>query len=157
MKTCTVCGVEKTRADFNKNGAGLSCRCKPCDSAKTTAWKRANPKKNAENSRKWREANPANPEKVAENKRRSRYGLEPHQYDAMLVDQSGACAICFAGFDKTPYVDHCHDSGKVRGLLCQGCNTGIGMLKDSQINLHSAIRYLKLHQSAEEHTAWAKP
>ena len=75
------------------------------------------------------------------------YGLSIEQYDRMLEDQKGKCAICAA---KRPpdaplsffHVDHDHQTGVVRGLLCGPCNTGIGMLKDDPKVLRKAIKYL---------------
>jgi len=74
-----------------------------------------------------------------------RYGLTPAQYDEMLTRQDGVCAICRMGnsaYDRL-HVDHDDRTGKIRGLLCNNCNRGIGHLKDSIPNLRAAIRYLK--------------
>lgn len=60
----------------------------------------------------------------------------------MEVTQSGKCLICNE-IPKRLVVDHCHTSGKVRGLLCDHCNTGLGRFKDSPELLMAAIRYLK--------------
>lgn len=83
-----------------------------------------------------------------------RYGITELEYQEMLKKQKGCCAIC--GVDKpipshnskdgSPQrlaIDHCHETGKVRGLLCFSCNRGIGYLKDSIELLESAIIYLK--------------
>jgi hypothetical protein len=75
-------------------------------------------------------------------------------YDSMLVKQEGKCAICGTsnpvGEGNTTKrltfafaVDHCHATGKVRGLLCNPCNRGIGFLKDDVDLLAKAIKYLK--------------
>ncbi len=81
-----------------------------------------------------------------------RYGLTREQFYALWDSQEGKCKICnkVLIFDKTdksdpdakPHVDHCHATGKVRGILCRGCNRGLGGFKDSISNLESAIRYL---------------
>lgn len=58
------------------------------------------------------------------------YGLTEDQYDKMLSDQGGACAICGKGADRrSPYlcIDHDHNTGRVRGLLCNACNLGVGI------------------------------
>ena len=58
--------------------------------------------------------------------------------------QDGKCAICSNPQENRRLaVDHCHKTGKVRGLLCQGCNTGIGGLKDDTERIKKAIDYLK--------------
>lgn len=73
-----------------------------------------------------------------------RYGIEPADFELMLVEQGGLCAIC-RGLDQRGdqlHIDHCHTSGKVRGLLCGRCNRGLGMFLDSPNLLVSAIQYL---------------
>lgn len=77
------------------------------------------------------------------------YGITIEYYNQMFVDQNGLCAIC-GGHNtngRPLFVDHCHTTGKVRGLLCSHCNTGIGLLKDNITILQGAIKYLKSHQS----------
>ena len=77
------------------------------------------------------------------------YGITFDEYEELLSKQDKKCAIC--GIDNngkyrnTPRafaVDHCHTTGKIRGLLCSDCNTGIGLLKDNINFLQSAIKYL---------------
>jgi hypothetical protein len=57
--------------------------------------------------------------------------------------QNNQCAICKEKFAKTPHVDHCHTTGKVRGLLCWQCNIGIGLLKDNIEVCLAAADYLR--------------
>ena len=80
---------------------------------------------------------------------RRRFGISLFDYSQMLLAQGGKCAICGGtdgghrnGDPKALAVDHCHTTGKVRGLLCEACNTGIGKLKEDVEILQSAIRYL---------------
>lgn len=73
------------------------------------------------------------------------YGLTVDEFDSMLATQGGGCAICHTGEPGgrgTWHVDHCHDSGRVRGLLCRGCNIGLGQFKDNPLLLEAAVRYL---------------
>ena len=73
------------------------------------------------------------------------YGITLEDYNSMFQEQGGCCAICKTHQLKKKRrlaVDHCHDSGEVRGLLCQDCNTGIGLLQDSKDILYEAIKYL---------------
>lgn len=73
-----------------------------------------------------------------------RYGLTREQLDAMVAAQGGKCAICLATPQKGAYaVDHCHETGAVRGLLCRKCNTGIAMFSDKPSLLAAAIDYLR--------------
>jgi hypothetical protein len=83
-----------------------------------------------------------------------KYGLTPKQYRNLLDDQNGRCRICQTGIRGTyetergnirlkAVVDHDHGDGRVRGLLCTQCNSGLGFFKDSIRNLASAIVYLE--------------
>jgi Recombination endonuclease VII len=89
--------------------------------------------------RDWKRRNPS----FAKRKRLKPYGLTPADYDAMLEAQSGACAICRKPFIGNGQVDHCHDTGHVRGLLCSHCNLGIGNLRHSVEIMKAAIDYLQ--------------
>jgi hypothetical protein len=75
------------------------------------------------------------------------YGISLSTYDLMFIEQGGVCAICHLPQKSTRNerlaIDHCHETGKVRGLLCDGCNRGIGLLKDDYRILSSAASYLR--------------
>ncbi|HDU5574535.1 TPA: endonuclease VII domain-containing protein [Klebsiella aerogenes] len=78
------------------------------------------------------------------------YGISIEHYEFLLSEQNNSCAICgeketikFRGKLKNLCVDHCHSSGKIRGLLCSSCNRGIGLLKDDPNLLRKAINYLE--------------
>jgi len=74
---------------------------------------------------------------------RKNYGITVEQYDEMLVAQNYVCAICGdKDENKRLHVDHCHASGRVRGLLCRGCNLGLGKFKDNVETMFAAIKYL---------------
>lgn len=70
------------------------------------------------------------------------YGLSAKNYDAMLARQGGVCAICKRRPERPLFVDHCHASGKVRGLLCHACNTGLGFMRDDHTVTTAATDYL---------------
>lgn len=72
------------------------------------------------------------------------YGLEPGEYEALLLNQGGVCAICLRKPGaKRLAVDHDHTSGEVRGLLCRSCNRDVlGGLREDQAALQRAIDYL---------------
>lgn len=76
-----------------------------------------------------------------------KYGITPAQYHSMAKRQAGLCAICGEQPEGVLYVDHCHASGKVRGLLCRDCNFAIGFLRDSAQSAQAAASYLRLHSS----------
>lgn len=74
------------------------------------------------------------------------YGISRDEFDAMLTAQGGGCAICGSSMRDVSRnrlcVDHCHDTGRVRGLLCGHCNRGLGFFQDSPELLEKAKRYL---------------
>ena len=78
-------------------------------------------------------------------KLKNRYNLTIEDRNEMFNKQNGLCAICF--INKAIYIDHDHVTGKVRALLCRGCNLGIGFLKDNVTILTSAANYLTLHSN----------
>jgi len=84
------------------------------------------------------------------------YGIRLEDYERMHQQQGGGCYICGSeGFKINPHskvllaVDHCHDTGRVRGLLCHNCNRALGLLGDNISNLKSAIEYLKVQRPSE--------
>ena len=115
---------------------------------KNINWRAKDRKKYNQSMNEWRAHNP---DKVTKYKWKERYGITPEQYTELFVGQKGCCAICgnpeIAKHNKTQKiqklaVDHCHKSGKVRGLLCQDCNRGLGKFYDDTSRLAKAINYL---------------
>jgi hypothetical protein len=87
----------------------------------------------------------ANPNRNRNQQLRAQYGMSLEDYERMLQEQSGRCAICpseVGAKGKSLAVDHCHETGRVRGLLCARCNVGIGMFQDDVSRLRNAIEYL---------------
>ncbi len=125
-KICVLCKVEKYLSEFYKHKSGrhgVDNRCKIC----FTAYRKDYYKDK--------------PEKLREIKVKCLYGLEADEYKKLKKDQKNICKIC--GKKTKLYVDHNHDTGKVRGLLCHKCNTGIGLLNDNLELLEKAVKYLK--------------
>jgi len=87
--------------------------------------------------------NPCNSEKTRVDSLENKYGITIKEYNTLLDAQDGVCAICSAADNKKLSVDHDHDTGEVRGLLCHKCNSGIGLLGDKVDALQRAIDYLK--------------
>lgn len=71
-----------------------------------------------------------------------RYGIGASEVEAMIARQNGLCLICLRPLGDTPHVDHCHDTGAVRGVLCFNCNGGLGQFRDDKDLLLRAARYL---------------
>ena len=84
------------------------------------------------------------PEVIRAQKRRLLYGMDAAAFEALFQSQGRACAVCATSTPtkKGWALDHCHDTGAVRGILCGLCNTGLGMFKDDQARLKAAIDYL---------------
>ena len=93
-----------------------------------------------------------NKERIKDSSRNSQlrkgYGIEPVEYAQMLVDQKGLCSICKrpqSEFKKRFAVDHNHETGCIRGLLCGSCNRAIGLLQDSSRLCKDAAVYLEFY------------
>lgn len=85
------------------------------------------------------------PEQRRSSNYKTLYGISLQEYNQMLREQGGKCKICgtpHTELGRGLYVDHCHLTGEVRGLLCQACNVALGLFKDSTKVLEQAIRYL---------------
>lgn len=156
----------------NRRKDGLSRVCKPCLAERSRKWREKNPEKAAEMARKTREKNAEKirersrkwhiknrqrhlkymrdrrenqPDAVKDSRLKSQFGITLQDYKNLLKEQEGRCAICGRQedeFDRALSVDHCHESGNVRGFLCSSCNTGLGQFQDSITNLKKAIQYL---------------
>ncbi len=104
-------------------------------SAYHKAWRAANPEKYQASQRARHERDKANP--AALRKKRSQallrsYGITADDYDTLLASQGGVCAICHdAPVGKPFHVDHCHDTGRVRGILCPPCNWFLGKVDNN--------------------------
>lgn len=136
QKVCRQCTLTKPVIEFRlrkKKGRQphYETYCKVCE---------------ALNNKKWMQDNKEERKVVdfARNLKR-KFGLTVGQYDSMLLAQDNKCAICPAQRSlsgKALAVDHCHTTLEIRGLLCNECNTAIGLLKDNIDILNSAIQYL---------------
>lgn len=150
MKTCSKCGAEKDETEFSKDKYqkdGLRTRCRSCMSEVWKAGYAANPEYYKQRSKDWVRDNPEKSKRIRKHSDlMTLYKLPLVDYERMLEEQGGKCAVCAVEMT-TPYVDHCHSTGKVRALLCPGCNTGLGGFKDSPILLLKAIEYIKKFSS----------
>lgn len=122
-KRCGRCGVVRPAAEFHRNRStpdGLHWVCADCSRV------------------------PAQKRREVEQRRTIRdYGITREEFEALRQEQGGACAICRRDFDKTPHIDHDHETGLVRGLLCRECNLGLGLFGDDVARLRAAIEYLE--------------
>jgi hypothetical protein len=134
LVTCTTCEIPKPRSRFNKSKTklnGLQSRCKDC-------------KNKFHGSRSPHTTKYYDGYHVPYNFE-YKYGITFDQYMQMLEDQNGVCRLCKGTnpSGRRLAVDHNHETGEVRGLLCSNCNTALGLLKDNPVLLEAAIAYLR--------------
>lgn len=149
MRMCSKCQKEKPLEDFSKRDTsadGYRRQCKSCINEGKRLWKQANPEICQRYNRQWRKDNPEKMSAIsARTHYKKNYGITPDQKHRMVLDQDNCCAICGLKFKdaKNTCVDHNHETGNVRGILCTACNHGLGKFKDSIQVLESAISYLE--------------
>lgn len=143
-RKCIICRVEKDLLEFR--GGRLVCR--ECGRIAARNAPEEKKQKSREATKRWRVKNKKHvAEYMRRASRRRRYGLSDEIFQELLKIQGGKCAICRDEFTRTPSVDHDHDTGRIRGLLCSPCNTGLGLFKESYARLVSAVEYLSCHYS----------
>jgi len=143
LKACSICGVIKPLNDFAKRKtikSGHATFCKKC---------------HQDNTRKWKKENA---DKVRDTRLKHKFGISLQTYSDMFDKQNGVCAICskdeiisINGSIRRLAVDHDRkccagqkSCGKcIRGLLCQYCNTALGLFREDEILLLKAINYIK--------------
>lgn len=138
QKQCRVCGKTKPVSDFYKRTKakdGYQSRCKDCSNEDVKTWRNHHYNTGTVQSIR---------RKVLQTARK--YGVTPEQQDALHEAAGGKCGIC-AQSTQQLVIDHCHTTGEVRGLLCNNCNTGLGMFKDNPQYLRKAINYLRATSS----------
>lgn len=134
-KKCSKCGEIKHTNEFNQRKAskdGFTSRCTQCLNTKAM------------------KVRSEQPEVTRARNLKKRFNMTIDEYNTIFLGQKGKCAICekaetnrdSKGSSKWLCVDHNHNDGTIRGLLCSSCNTGIGQLGDSVKTLKSAIEYL---------------
>jgi hypothetical protein len=135
LKICIICKEEKDIGEFYKSiryKSGYLRRCKKCS---INAVRRSRAKKLEYYQRQ---------DTLSRQKSRlASYGLKPNEYDTMVLKQQNLCGICSNPSErKNLAVDHDHETGEIRGLLCISCNAGLGFFKDNPNILEKALVYL---------------
>ena len=135
MKKCRKCKVKKPLEDFTRNKSrknGRSIYCKKCHCKSVTDYYKKNPRK------------------LRDHNLKKKYGITIADYEKLFEDQNGTCAICdkpetricTKGIIQSLSVDHDHNTGLIRGLLCDRCNKAIGLLYHDIDMLAKGIEYL---------------
>lgn len=127
-KPCKNCGSTTRFANVPRG----------CVKCKAASRKRCN-----DRNRERYDAYPRNRKPQTGNQQHKRLGVSEADYAVMLLDQDGKCAVCRNKWKRKLYLDHCHETNRVRGLLCGPCNTAIGLLGDNVEGLMRAVRYLE--------------
>ena len=140
LKRCSVCTEDKPQESFYAKGG----KCKRCQIEYSKRYKEQHRDKYAAYLRDWRQRNRDHYRAYLHAYKLRQYGLTPEEYEALLEKQDGHCAICLAPpeTNKRLAVDHDHETGAVRGLLCFRCNTSIETLTVPGV-LHRAVEYLR--------------
>ncbi len=172
-KKCGTCKEEKTTLDFHKDASapdGLNYSCKVCRNKVSAKYRENNPdrvkaaaksryvvhrEKEIERCSKWNKDNSAH---VAAMRRVRVFGISIEDYEEMSKAQNHLCAICFnpetsvhaSGTLKTLAIDHDHETGAIRQLLCSRCNRALGGFWDSIEVLSKALEYLKKHRNLQD-------
>lgn len=159
MKRCTTCKKEKPPSDFPKNKrtkSGIHYECKECGRARSRKWTQDNPERNLKRYQDWSKENRERANEISRDYRSRqkvkpeyryltlarRYGETPTFYKEMEAQQEGLCLTC--GQEAKPLVvDHCHTTGKVRGMLCRRCNSCLGLVGENPEVLENMMSYLK--------------
>jgi hypothetical protein len=119
-----------------------SLHCLPCNRISQAEWRSKNP------------------ERARSHVYKSKFGIDLEQYRTLLEKQGGLCAVCLqpetinsrsrwvknTTKKRALAVDHDHKTGKVRGLLCSGCNTALGKLGDDEHRIRALLAYLQNHE-----------
>lgn len=141
---CLKHGLVRIRVR-KREGRSTAYACRTCERGDV----RASPESRREANRRWRENNPLSYRESSLRRRRKQFGWDDEigvaEYDDMLAKQKGKCAICLCEPRETVAlaIDHDHDTGVVRGLLCTVCNWALGRFRDDPSRFDAAARYLR--------------
>lgn len=151
-KTCRSCCKIRDLTDFRddqRSYDGYAHWCRPCQTSDRRDRRQADPEAaravEREHYRKTRDRH-------ADLKFRATYGITKAERDEIEERQCGQCASCGKppsgkGHTKKLFVDHCHSSGRVRGLLCHPCNVALGLLRDDPAVIQALLRYAERGES----------
>jgi hypothetical protein len=160
MKECSICNQKKPAVSFYTYSGN---HCKECCRKRAEKWNTLNKKRHIANVRAYNKKyhkehraqikqwyarvskQPSFREDTYFRTIKRHYGISRQEYESLLATQGQGCAICSrrSHSHKHLAVDHCHTSGKVRGLLCKDCNTALGLFQDDPSRLVRASWYLR--------------
>jgi len=167
-KVCIYCRERKPASEYHshryttrtgRESVRLNSACRSCHGEKTKARKVANPERTRAQSRDYKRRNAAvlarrnaayrraNPQRIAGYSMKHKHGLTMIEYEALLCQQGGVCKVCRqeaepVGIKRRLHIDHCHETGRIRGLLCHNCNVSLGLMKDDPARIRALADYL---------------
>jgi hypothetical protein len=151
-KKCNKCGEMKSKSEFHPRIGykdNLRSCCKKCHRIESDRWIANNPEKHRANSLAWKHRNK---DRLESYRLFREFGITLKVYNEIFSNQGEKCAIC--GTEEQGkrkfHVDHNHNTGTVRAILCQNCNFLIGNCKEDVDILQSAISYLCAHMEEEK-------
>lgn len=152
-KICSKCKTDKSLEAFHKNSSkrsGLRSECKSCSSQITAKYRgtRQGKAKTKEANTRYKRSEKGKDlaKRLSRRCVLRKHGLSEAEFMQMLEAQRGLCPICCKAFSSRPQVDHDHETGKVRELLCGPCNRLLGHCYDSLEILLGAVAYLENHK-----------
>ncbi len=151
MKQCNSCGESKPLSEYYNHRKGRDGKysfCRECACAKSKD--------------SYRQDRAGALKRARTHCLKMRYGISDEQYAEMERKQNGCCAICgglpIIGRSRRYLdVDHCHETGEVRGLLCHPCNTGLGGFRDNPDRMRKAIEYLECSKQGLSQSCYGTP
>jgi hypothetical protein len=134
LRTCSLCERRLPAEQFSvarNTKDGLASQCRDCNAARS--------------KKHYRATKADNVARFAREHRARKYGLTDETFAAMVAAQKNRCAICVAdlGLGKGRVIDHCHTTGRIRGLLCAKCNSALGLAGDDPERLRAMAAYVE--------------
>ena len=134
LKICRDCSEAKPATEYHakaRSSDGLQPRCKDCNNAQSKRWRERYPQRHKRAQRRV--------------SLRSLYGLSIDEYESMNSAQGGLCAACGNPCRRGGHlaVDHCHKTGRIRSLLCSGCNVALGYMQENPIAIRKLAAYIE--------------
>jgi hypothetical protein len=166
QRICSKCKIEKELSSDNfckdkYDKSGFTYQCKKCRAVKQKEWVKNNPetvKETNNRNKAKRKTFYSSPEGIICSRKahlKRTYNITLEEFNNKLAEQDYKCAICKSNNTHDKHgvmaVDHNHETGQIRGLLCYKCNAGIGLLNDDKLLMKNAINYLEKYESLITH------
>ena len=149
-KICSKCRQDKPLTEFNTQGklnGKPRSQCKECDADYGKWLRKHRPDKVKQNKKRYNQNHPEQVKRWFKRHKWKKKGLSPDMIEQTISTHNNLCDLCGEPSDSL-VVDHCHTTKMFRGLLCNGCNIGLGHFRDNPLILSKAITYLKKHRKA---------